>query len=655
MNANSAIQTARRGTAGFLFYVLMILIGTVFVLGPLIGPVFTSKLALTGGARVVLVSFGAVVLAIGCILTVITKLYHKADSDMALVRTGMGGSKAIVDGGSIVVPFAHNLIVVSLMTMKLSVERRGKDSLLTKDKLRADVVSEFYIRVQKDEKAVKAAATSLGTRCTDPDEISKLMYEKLVSALRSVAATMTLGELNSNREDFARKVQEIVTKELEPNGLTLEAVTVSHLDQTPPNDMRGTENVFDSEGLRTIAEITQKNTFETRQIQLETQRKLKEKEVENAKFLAEQDVVQASAVAEANAKTAAAQAEAELKANNARAKSAAEAEKFKAEQAQLSGRAAAESDQVVRLAQVATDQKVKLAEVERDQQVQVNRVKSEQAKAQAEIEKAQAVEVKTREQQIAVAEKETLRAQAEAAQLLAQRERESAAQAVTTTNAVAEAERTKQTTVIAQQAKAEQTKIEQQIAADVAAYQVTKKAEGESIASLKQAEAILKLAEANKQASVLQAEGHRAEGLVPVQVAEAQVEVDAKKVQVLKTELEAKSANEKAAVQLQIALAEIAADKDARVAFATAAGSAFANAKMQIFGDPETLKSMLSAFATGQQHGKYVSALVENTPEKVTELVTTMAQALATRLGGKTANADEIAAVLKDVLPLGKR
>ncbi len=127
------------------------------------------------------------------------------------------------------------------------------------------------------------------------------------------------------------------------------------------------------------------------------------------------------------------------------------------------------------------------------------------------------------------------------------------------------------------------------------------------------------------------------------------------KVLVLKTELEAKSANQEAAIQLQISLAQIAADKDARIAFATAAGQALGAAKMQIFGDPGTLQSMLGAWQKGTEHGKYVDALVTSTPSEVTGLMKTVAEGLAARFAGKTVNAEELLTAIKEIVPLGKK
>ena len=130
-------------------------------------------------------------------------------------------------------------------------------ALITKDNLRVDLSAEFYIKVQANADDILQAARSLGARNVQPQAVSELVQEKLVSALRTVAATKDLVELHSKRDEFASSVQAIVTHDLASNGLTLESVTISALDQTDPTQLQE-RNVFDAQGLRKIAEITQK-------------------------------------------------------------------------------------------------------------------------------------------------------------------------------------------------------------------------------------------------------------------------------------------------------------------------------------------------------------------------------------------------------------
>src|SRR5436309_8808795 len=229
-----------------MILVLFFLIGSALVVAPWFVP------QLDASARVASLSIGVIWLALVAIAGVITRLYRKASANMAFVRTGMGGVKVIRDKGSVVVPVLHQVIPVSLETMRLNVERRGTHALITKDNLRVDLSAEFYIKVQANDEDIIQAARSLGGRNVQSDAVSELVQEKLVSALRTVAATKELVELHSKRDEFASAVQAIVIHDLAHNGLTLESVTISSLDQTDPEQLQD-RNVFDAQGLRKIS------------------------------------------------------------------------------------------------------------------------------------------------------------------------------------------------------------------------------------------------------------------------------------------------------------------------------------------------------------------------------------------------------------------
>src|SRR5262245_23145801 len=116
----SVVDSARRGASGFLFYSGMMFFGFVFVLGPWVAPVFIPSLnqSLNPAAKTILLVFGVALLLMGTLLSIFTRLYVKATASLAWVRTGMGGPKAVVDGGIVVVPFAHSITPVSMETMK---------------------------------------------------------------------------------------------------------------------------------------------------------------------------------------------------------------------------------------------------------------------------------------------------------------------------------------------------------------------------------------------------------------------------------------------------------------------------------------------------------------------------------------------------------
>jgi len=552
----------KRSGSGTGFGSMMILFALAFVIVPFL---FEE---VAGLSRLILVGFGVLLLLFGSIVLIITRLYVKTAADEAFVRTGMGGQRVIIDGGAIVIPVVHKVVPVSLATMRLDVERRDQDALITGDKLRADIKAEFYIKVQKDLEAVVNAATSLGERSVNAATVKELVNEKLISALRTVAATKSLEDLNAKRDEFAEAVQKIVSSDLKHNGLTLESVTVSQLDQTPPDKMKAESNIFDAQGTRQIAEITQQMRAETNALEREADKAIKKQDVEKDQFVYEQEIARASA--------------------EARQKS--EIEKAEAEANQKAATFAAEQDELARVREVRRDEAVAIANVEREKQIQVTNVNRERAKQVADIEREKAIANSAEE-----------RAKAEFAQRLAEAEREAANQKVQTVAVTEEAKRT-----------AEKAYIDKARQIDQEAYQTERQAEASRKAAEMDAQARKLKASAEMEALTAEAAGDQAKQMVPVNVEKEKVAVEQKRVnEVLQPELKAKAEFKEISVQLEVKLKEIEVGGEVQRAFAAAMGQSLAGAKMNIFGDPTTMGKMMSMFTKGQG----VSSLIEGFAE----------------------------------------
>jgi len=210
-------------------------------------------------------------------------LYVKTPPNMAFVRSGLGGKKVVVDSGAIVLPVVHTLQWISLETLKLEVIKAQKEAFITKDRFRVDIGAEFYLRVAADPDSIERASRSLGNRSFDAAAIQALVEEKLVSALRSVAAASELVELHENRRAFAQAVKEALLDPLSYNGLTLEDVSVFHLDQTS-KEYLDPSNIFDAEGLRQITLQTSERTRERNEIERNTEVAIRKKDVEAIKL-----------------------------------------------------------------------------------------------------------------------------------------------------------------------------------------------------------------------------------------------------------------------------------------------------------------------------------------------------------------------------------
>lgn len=197
-------------------------------------------------AGIVLVVFLAIAL-------LVARLYKRASKEIGFVRTGVGGEKVVMNGGAIVLPVFHETMPVNMNTVRLAVERKNTDALITLDRLRIDVKAEFYVRVRPDAQAIAMAAQTLGTRTMHPEALKDLVEGKFVDALRSVAAGMTMNQLHEQRADFVQKVQQVSAADLAMNGLELESVSLTGLDQTSIEHFNA-NNAFDAEGLTKLTE-----------------------------------------------------------------------------------------------------------------------------------------------------------------------------------------------------------------------------------------------------------------------------------------------------------------------------------------------------------------------------------------------------------------
>src|ERR1700722_9237897 len=176
----------------------------------------TSNLIVVGGG------VGVGILVLVSFMSMISRCYRRCGADEALVRTGSGGNKVVIGGGVLVFPVIHQLLRVSLRSVKLLVERSGKNALVTGDKIKANVTTELYIKVEPIADDVLAAARSFGERNLDGHSIGELIEGKLTDALRSVAANQTFLSLHGKRKEFAERIQLALSEELKKNGLTLE-------------------------------------------------------------------------------------------------------------------------------------------------------------------------------------------------------------------------------------------------------------------------------------------------------------------------------------------------------------------------------------------------------------------------------------------------
>lgn len=407
--------------------------------------------------------FAAVVIIV--IGIVFAKLYVRAPKDLAFVRTGLGGQRVIQDGGALKLPVLHDITWVNLRTLRLEVNRQREAAMITLDRMRVDIGVEFYVRVKPNREAIALAAQTLGERTLDGEQLRDLVEAKFVDALRGVAAQMNLNDLHEKRTDFVQKVQNSVSGDLEQNGLELESVSLTTLDQTS-SEFFNPNNAFDAEGLTRLTEITERKKKERNEIEQETRIAIEQRnlQADQRAYEISQDKDYARLDTERNVANYAAETRAQT------AQKEAEARRLEEE------------------ASIQTKLAVERKQIESDRDVELTRQ-----------DKAITVATKSQEESLAAAEANKARA-------TAVREEEQ----VKTVARVAEAERQKQVAIVAAREDAEKN-----------AVGVTVAAEAERAASEDEAEATLITARANSEATKIAAEADAARYQVEAEGQEA--------------------------------------------------------------------------------------------------------------------------------------
>ncbi|MDC0215920.1 SPFH domain-containing protein [Candidatus Pelagibacter sp.] len=220
-----------------------------------------------------------VALAIAIIVYLLHWLYRRSSKEVSFVRTGMLGEKVIISGGAFVLPIIHNITQVGMRTLSLSIKRSGDKSLITKDRMRAELVTEFFTKVPPEQKAVSTAAQTLGNRTLDPEHLKEVVAGRFADALGEVAAKMTLDEIQENRGQFVKEVAKIANESIGHTGLALETVSIISLDQAPI-EMFNPANTFDSQGLTQLTEQIESRKKKRNDITQDTKISIENKNLE---------------------------------------------------------------------------------------------------------------------------------------------------------------------------------------------------------------------------------------------------------------------------------------------------------------------------------------------------------------------------------------
>ena len=381
-----------------------------------------------------------VIVLVAILVVIAAWLYERASREVSLVRTGLGGRKVVLDGGVIVLPYFHKVSRVNMQTMRLEVNRHGEQALITKDRLRVDVGVEFYVSVEPTEDSIARASQTLGSRTFEADKLRDLIEGKLVDTLRSVAAQQTMDDLHEGRGAFVKEVKSSLTEEIRRNGLELESVSLTALDQTPFTAL-DENNAFNAVGMRKLAEVIANSKKERANIDADAEVSVRRSAMEAAKRTLQIDLEEQEAQIE-QVKTL---------------------ESLRASQLAQIAASKAESEIAANAAKIEMEKSIRASDIRREEEI-----------SKAEIAQRLAVETAEQQRNITLRKQSMDEAKAEPAASGARAEAVKAAETVETAKAIAAAERGKSLDLISAEKESQVHGLRKQHAADTEADTMVK-------------------------------------------------------------------------------------------------------------------------------------------------------------------------------------
>jgi uncharacterized membrane protein YqiK len=437
----------------------------------------------------VLMIAGVVILMLLGIVGLFKAFYIKVPQGTALIVNDLSSTPKVHFTGALVYPVIYKKEFMRISLITLEVDRRGKDGLICKDNMRADITVAFYLRVNETAQDVLKVAKAIGVdRASDKAAVNELFNAKFSEALKTVGKQIDFVKLFENRQDFRDRIIQVIGNDL--NGYVLEDVAIDYLEQTPKSAL-DPSNILDAEGIRKITELTAAQNVITNDLARNEELAIAKKNVETREAMLALERQQADAEARQKREVATIRAREEAETDKVR-----EEERLKAEQARIA------TQEQIEIREQNRMREVEVAEQNRQRAVVIEVEKVARARELEMVAREREVELQRIEKEKALEEQRkeianVIRERVAVEKTVAQEE-----ERIKEVREVSEAERLKQVAILSAQAKAEEELVRQvrQAEADETAsrhraVELTVIAQAELEAAAKQAEAKKRLAE----------------------------------------------------------------------------------------------------------------------------------------------------------------
>ncbi|MFG2836965.1 flotillin family protein [Streptomyces zaomyceticus] len=456
------------------------------------------------------VSVAVVLLIAVALLFAVTRLFRKVEQGKALIVSKMR-KVDVTFTGQVVLPVLHKAELMDISVKTIEISRTGRDGLICRDNIRADIRISFFVRVNKTVEDVIKVAQAIGTqRASDKETLQELFNAKFSEALKTVGKQLDFTDLYTKREELRFRIIEIIGIDL--NGYSLEDAAIDYLEQTPLSQL-DPGNILDAQGIRKITELTAVENVRTNEFRQHEQKEITRQNVDAREAILELERRQADAEikqkreidtvrAREEAETARVVEEERLRAQSAFLKTEEQLGIQRENQAREVAVAQKNRERVIAVENERIEKDRMLEVIARDRETELTRISAEK-------------EVEAERRDIA----EVIRERVAVDRTVAEQE-----ESIKRLRAVEEAERERQAVIIAAEAEAQEKLVKDIKAAEAAEQAAVHRAAEE----LTLAEARNKAADMDARAKIRLAEGIQAEaaaeGLAAVQVREKEAD-----------------------------------------------------------------------------------------------------------------------------------
>ncbi|GAA2678341.1 MULTISPECIES: SPFH domain-containing protein [Actinoplanes] len=457
------------------------------------------------------VLIAVIVLVVIGVLFFLSRMFRKVEQGKALIVSKVRRVD-VTFTGAVVLPVLHKAEFMDISVKTIEIARTGREGLICRDNIRADIRITFFVRVNKTTEDVIKVAQAIGTaRASNEATLQELFSAKFSEALKTVGKQLDFVDLYTKRNDFRDQIIEVIGTDL--NGYSLEDAAIDFLEQTPVTSL-DPKNILDAQGIRKITELTAIEAIRTNDF-----RRNEEKEITR------QDVDAREAILELERRKADAEIKQRREIETVRAREEAEIALARAEETLRSESARIKTEQQLGVQSENKNREIAVAEKNRERVIAIETERIEKDRMLEVIGRQRETELSTisKDKEVETEKRtmaEVIRERIAVDKTVAEQEEN-----IKRLRVVEEAERTRQAVIINAEAEAQELLVKDIKAAEAA----------ESAAKFKAREMLL-LAESRQQAAELDArakirlaEGTQAEaaaaGLAEVQVRDRAAEV----------------------------------------------------------------------------------------------------------------------------------